>query len=146
MKKTITILALAFTVLFTGCANSNEAQVSYDYENHKKIKEILVGNIINTRNVNVKGDEFGILAGTVVGGVVGSTIGKGDGEKLATLGGAVLGAIVGDNLSATNAQELTVTLQNGNTIVVLSKETNFIVGEKIKIVKVGDEVSSVYKI
>lgn len=144
MKKFFSILLLTVTLVFTGCVDNNS--VSYDYEDYKKIKQVLVGKIIHSREVLIKDEGGGALLGAVGGGVIGSTIGKGNGSTLATLGGAVLGGLAGDTFNKTKAQELTVTLDNGETIVVLSKETAFKNGDKIRIVKVGDEVSSVYKL
>ncbi|WP_108061593.1 outer membrane lipoprotein [Poseidonibacter lekithochrous] len=144
MKKLLSIIFLAVTLVFTGCMNNND--VSYDYEDYKKIKQVMVGTILNTRAVNIKDDGKGSIIGAIGGGVLGSTIGKGNGSTLATLGGAALGGFIGNSINKTKAQELTVRLENGETIVVLSKETAFINGDRIRIVKVGDEVSSVYKL
>lgn len=144
MKKIIPISGLFFTLIFTGCASSN--QVAYDSQNHNKIKQVIVGKITNTREVYIKDSGSGTLVGTIVGTVLGSTVGGGDGTTLAALGGGILGAVVGKELNKTNAQELTVLLEDGKTIVVLSKGTALKAGDKIKIVTVDDEVSSVYKI
>lgn len=144
MKKLFSMIFLALTLVFTGCMNNND--VSYDYEDYKKIKQVMVGTILNARAVNIKDDGKGSIIGAIGGGVLGSTIGKGKGSTLATLGGAALGGVIGNSINKTKAQELTVRLENGETIVVLSKETAFINGDRIRIVKVGDEVSSVYKL
>ena len=144
MKKYFSIIFLALTLVFTGCMNNND--VSYDYEDYKKIKQVMVGTIINAREVNIKDDGKGSILGAIGGGVLGSTVGKGNGSTIAALGGAALGGFIGNSINKTKAQELTVRLENGGTIVVLSKETKLQNGDRIRIVKVGDEVSSVYKL
>lgn len=144
MKKTISILALVLSLVFTGCASSNS--VAYDSQNHKKIKEVTAGEVVGLRDVYIKDDGSGALVGTIIGTVLGSTVGNGDGSTLAALGGGVLGAVVGKEVNKSNAQELTVLLDGGKTVVVLSKGTSLKAGDKIRIVSVDNEVSTVYKI
>lgn len=144
MRKAIPISGLFFTLIFTGCTSSS--QVAYDSQNHNKIKQVTVGQVLSLREVYIKDDGSGALVGTVIGTVLGSTVGGGDGTTLAALGGGIIGAVVGNEVNKTNAQELTVSLEDGKTIVVLSKGTALKAGDKIRIVIVDDEVSSVYKI
>ena len=144
MRKTISITALFFTLIFTACASNN--QVAYDAQNHNKIKQVTVGQVLSIREVYIKDDGSGALVGTVIGTVLGSTVGGGDGTTLAALGGGIVGAVVGNTVNKTNAQELTVSLEDGKTIVVLSKGTALKAGDKIRIISVDNEVSSVYKI
>lgn len=143
MKKAILALSLIFTFIFTGCANNNA--ITYDSQNHNKINQVLVGQIIHIRNVAVKDDGAGTLIGGIIGGVLGSTVGSGNGSTLASLGGAIAGGVVGNEVGKENAQELTVELNTGETIVVLSKGTNLQNNDRVRIVKSGDTVSSVYK-
>lgn len=143
MNKLILSFSLILAFIFTGCANNNT--ITYDAQNHNKINQVLVGKIIHIRNVAVKDDGAGTLIGGVIGGVLGSTIGSGNGSTLASLGGAIAGGVVGNEVGKENAQELTVQLENGETIVVLSKGTNLQNQDRVRIVKSGDTVSSVYK-
>jgi len=145
IKTVLSTLGLAFTlILFTAC--SNKSGVAYDYEGYKQIKEVIEGKVIEVRNVYIKDDGTGKIIGAIAGTVLGSTIGKGDGSTLAALGGAILGGVVGNEINKSNAQELTVTLDSKKTIVVISKETQIAVGDKIRIIKVDNEIQSVYKI
>lgn len=143
-KTALTILILFFTLILTAC--SNKGTISYDNEGYKQIKEVIEGKVIEARNVYIKDDGTGKIIGAIAGTVLGSTIGKGDGSTLAALGGAILGGVVGNEANKSNAQELTVTLDNKKNIVIISKETQIKVGDKIRIIKVDNEIQSVYKI
>jgi outer membrane lipoprotein SlyB len=143
-KRVGLITSIILLFVFTGCSQRNS--VAYDAENANKINRVIVGKIINIRGVYIKDDGKGSTIGAIIGGIAGSTIGKGDGSTLAGLGGAILGGVIGSKINKNNAQELTVSLQNGETIVVLSKGTHLQVGDSVRIVKVNDNVSTVYKI
>ncbi|NQY94233.1 MAG: glycine zipper 2TM domain-containing protein [Campylobacteraceae bacterium] len=144
MKKFLTIISLVVMFIFVGCVNSGNP--SYSGKNYSQIKEILVGDIIEVRNVSIEGEGLGTVLGAVIGGVIGSTMGGGRGSTLTTLGGAVAGGFAGNQLGKTAAQELVVTLDSGKDIVVISKGTNFSVGERIRIIKNGNEVASVKRV
>ncbi|XPV67553.1 MAG: glycine zipper 2TM domain-containing protein [Halarcobacter sp.] len=144
MKNIITMISLTLLFIFTACADKNN--VAYDSQNYKKIKHISVGKIIHIRDVYIKDSGTGSFLGGVIGVVLGSTIGRGDGRTLASLGGAIVGAQVGSKVNEKNAQELTVQLDTNETIVILSKDTNLQLNDRVRIITVGDEVSSVYKI
>lgn len=144
MKKMISTISLVLVFLFTGCAKDN--LVAYDAQNYKKIKQVTSGKIINLRAVYIKDDGKGAVIGSVVGAVIGSTIGKGNGSTLAGVGGAILGGVIGNKINETNAQELTVLLDDGKKVVVLSKGTALKVGNKVNIISVDNEVSTVYQI
>lgn len=145
MKKTISILIFVFALLFTGCADKNNS-VAYDAKGYNKIKQASIGQIISLRNVYIKDNGTGSFIGATIGAVLGSTVGRGAGSTLASLGGGILGAVVGNEANKTNSQELTVTLDDGRTIVVLSKGTHLQVGDRVRIVTSGNEVSSVHKL
>lgn len=144
MKKFMSIFTLTLIILFTGCAN--DGAVRYEGKNYREIKQVSVGDIIEMRNVYVEDDGSGKVLGAIIGGVLGSTIGKGDGKTLAVLGGAILGGVAGDKINEKNAQELTVDLDNGEIIVVISKGTTFVVGERVRIIKDGNRVAAVKRV
>lgn len=144
MKKMTSTISLVLVFLFTGCSKDN--LVAYDTQNYKKIKQVTSGKIINLRDVYIKDDGKGAVIGSVVGAVIGSTIGKGNGSTLAGVGGAILGGVIGNKINETNAQELTVLLDDGKKVVVLSKGTALKVGNKVNIISVDNEVSTVYQI
>ncbi|VAW81322.1 hypothetical protein MNBD_GAMMA14-2458 [hydrothermal vent metagenome] len=62
---------------------------------------------------------------------------------MATLGGGLLGAYAGNEIAKANAQELTVDLNNGSTVVVIAKGQKFSVGQHVRIVLENGNVVSV---
>lgn len=143
-RKIIYPFTLVFMLLLTGCASNNA--VTYDEYNAAVINEVKVGKVINIRNVYIENSGNMTTLGAVAGGVVGSTVGKGNGKILAALGGAFIGGAIAEKLSEENAQELTVVLDSSKTVVVVSKGTNILVGDRIRIVSVDNLVSTVYKL
>jgi len=144
MNKFLTLISIVVLLIFTGCANSGTP--TYSGKDYSQIKEILVGDIIEVRYVAIEGEGLGTVLGAVIGGVLGSTMGRGTGKTLTTLGGAVVGGVAGKELNKKEAQELVVTLDSGKDIVVISKGTHFAVGERVRIIKNGNEVASVKRV
>jgi len=144
MNKYILFIALLLVFIFTGCANNNSTR--YDGRSYSQIKEILIGKVIETRDVTIDDTGTGTVVGGVVGGALGSTIGGGKGRTLSLVGGALAGAFAGSKLNEKNAQELTVTLNSGKTIVVVTKGTRISNGDRVKIVKDGNNVAAVHKL
>jgi len=144
MKKIISIFSLSLLFIFTGCAR--DGAVKYEGKSYKKIKQVIVGDVIEMRNVYVEDDGSGKIIGAIIGGVLGTTMGKGDGTTLTVLGGTILGGMAGDKINEKNAQELTVSLNTGEVIVVISKGTELIVGDTVRIIKDDNEVAAVHKV
>lgn len=144
MNKFFSIISIALLLVFAGCAN--DGAVRYEGKSYKEIKQVLVGDVIEMRNVYVEDDGSGKILGAIIGAVLGSTVGKGDGKTLAVLGGAIIGGAAGDKVNEKNAQELTVNLDNGDVIVVISKGTTLLVGDRVRIIKDGNEVAAVKRV
>ncbi len=144
MKKFITLISLVLMFIFVGCAN--DGALRYDGRDYNQIKQVLIGDIIEIRNVVVKGNESGTVLGAVLGGVLGTTMGGGDGKTLAAVGGAVAGGVLGKQLSESAAQELTLSLVDGRMIVVISKGTALNVGDRVRVIKDGNKVASVKRV
>ncbi|MDQ8196832.1 glycine zipper domain-containing protein [Pelagicoccus enzymogenes] len=74
-----------------------------------------------------------------MGSAIGQTAGDGTGRTLAAAGGAVVGGIVGGmvekELSKKQAQELTVDLDDGHTVVVVqeTKDIGFVEGDRVSV-------------
>lgn len=141
----MSIIGLGFILVITGCANSN-GTTKYDGNSYNQIKEILIGEVIDVRAVTVADSGGGKILGAIVGGVLGSTMGGGSGTRLTTTAGALAGGAAGNAANSKAAQELTVTLDSGKTIVVVSKGTEISVGDKVRIIKDGNKVASVRKL
>ena len=129
------ILPIVFSsmMMLSGCAQSGVPEV--DANAARYVLTSQSGVITDVRAVVVKDEGGGGLLGAVVGGVLGSTMGGGKGSVLTTLGGGLVGMYAGNELAKSNAQELSVTLDDKQDVVVVSKGTQYTVGQRVKIVK-----------
>jgi len=76
-----------------------------------------------------------------MGSAVGSTVGSGDGRVLASAGGAVVGAVVGQQvekaMTSKIAQEITIEMDDGNTVVIVQElqEPRFSTGDRVSVLE-----------
>jgi outer membrane lipoprotein SlyB len=139
------VLAVSVTALFlSGCASSDGPE--YDGSTYQAIKRYEIGTVEGVRHVVVTDNGTGTFLGALTGAILGSTVGHGNGSTLAALAGGLGGAYVGSEINKANAQELSVKLDNGEHIVVISKGKGFEVGDRVKIIKDGNKVDQVYKL
>ncbi|BBG65430.1 putative outer membrane lipoprotein Pcp [Hydrogenimonas sp.] len=142
MKKIYLAAIATLGILFLGgCAQRGVEEVNPEATQY--VMRYEAGTIESIRPVVIKDNGTGTFLGAVTGGVLGSLIGGGKGNTLATLAGGLAGAYVGSEAGKANAQELTVQLDNGSTVVVIVKGLRFYPGERIRIVKQGERISSV---
>jgi len=140
MKILISTLSVT-ALLISGCANAN--QPTYNASSYNQIKKIKYGVVQSTRLVTIKDGGGGTLLGGIVGGVLGSLIGRGKGRVLATLGGGLAGAYAGNKINEANAEELTLKLDSGEDVVVVTKGINYSRGDRVEIITDGNKVASV---
>jgi outer membrane lipoprotein SlyB len=91
---------------------------------------------------NKTGTAIGTLGGGVAGGVLGSLLGNGRGSVLAAVAGAALGAAAGyagsELLSGQTGVEITLTLDDGQTLAVAQgKDADFAPGQRVKVLSDG---------
>lgn len=148
MKTRLPLLVFSsvLAVAMVGCTfpssrrtvRSSQANVMQRVEN---------GVVTNVREVNIEGQRsnLGMYGGGLVGGAAGSAVGKGVGKSLASAGGAVGGAIVGQAVeeAATRkrAQEITIRLDDGSTVVVTQEVTGGLYqdGDRVRVLNGGGE-------
>ena len=88
------------------------------------MQNVEIGVVTGVREVTIEGKKtnLGMYGGGIVGGAAGSGVGKGVGSTIASAGGAVVGAVAGQAIeeAATRkrAQEISVRMDDGRTIVV----------------------------
>ena len=143
MKKLV-YLSVTALLLLSGCAN--HGGVEYSGKDYNQIKRYDIGVVVEARPVVISDDGTGSFLGAIIGAVVGSTMGRASGRTLATLGGGLVGGYAGNQIAKANAMELSVALDNGDNIVVVTKGTEIVAGDRIKIIKDGSKVAQVYKI
>ena len=133
------LLGIVAAVFFQGCASS--AYETVPRNTSGKLHSVSSGTIVATKNVVIEGQSsrLGQASGAIAGSAIGQTIGKGSGRTLATAGGAVVGGIVGDmvekELTKKQAQELTVSLDDGGTVVVVQvrRDPGFVEGDRVSV-------------
>lgn len=134
MKLLSNVLALSIVAILSGCAQTGGIP-EVESQATKYVMSSQYGVVNDARAVVVKGEGGGAMLGAITGGVLGSTMGGGKGSVLTALAGGLIGMYAGNEISKSNAQELTVTLDNREEVVVVSKGTAFGVGQRIKIIK-----------
>lgn len=139
--KSMLVILFSSMMIFSGCAQSGVPQVDADAARYEMISQS--GVITDARAVVVKDEGGGGLLGAVVGSVLGSTMGGGRGSVLTTLGGGLIGMYAGNEIGKSNAQELSVRLDNNQDVVVVSKGTQFSIGQRVKIVKRNGRIYNV---
>lgn len=135
---------MTILLLLSACATNDGPE--YDGKSYNQIKRYEVGTIISERPVVISDDGKGSFFGMIIGAVLGSTLGGGNGSTLTALAGGIGGHYAGKEVGKANADELTVKLESGETIVIVVKGKHLTVGDKIKIIKSGSKVEQVDKI
>lgn len=140
MKRMATAI-VGVMLMMSGCAQSGVPVVESDAT--KYILSSQSGVITDIRAVAVKDSGGGSAIGGISGAVLGSTMGSGRGSTLMTLAGGLIGMYAGSEIGKSNAQELSVMLDNREEVVVISKGTDFTIGQRVKIIKRNGQVYNV---
>ena len=144
MKKVLLASSITAMLVLSGCATNSGPE--YDGSSYRQIKTYEVGTVQSVRPVVISDNGTGTFVGAIVGTVLGSMVGQGRGSTLATLAGGLGGAYVGSQAAKANASELSVKLDNGRNVVVVVKGKDFLVGDRVKIIKDGNRADQVYRI
>lgn len=147
--RTFWLLAAAVVVVGTlgvsGCASSRGGDV-YSRDQARAAQTVTWGTVQAVRAVRIEGtrSHVGTASGAAVGGLAGSSVGGGTGRAIATVGGAVLGGMAGaaaeEGITRTSGVEVTVAMDNGNTIAVVQEATandSFAVGQRVRVLAGG---------
>ena len=135
------MLAIPAVLGTAGCVSSKAGDV-YSRDEARRVMTFREGTLMAVKKVKLEGTKSGIGTGTgaVVGGVAGSTVGQGKGAIVGAVLGAVVGGIAGaaseEGLTREEALELTVKLDNGESMIVVQGigEDKFVVGERVRVV------------
>jgi len=144
MKKVFLVSSVTIMLILSGCATNSGPE--YDGNSYQEIKSYEIGTVQSVRPVVISDNGTGTFLGAIVGTVLGSIVGKGNGNTLATLAGGLGGAYAGSQAAKANASELSVRLNSGKNVVVVVKGKDFLVGDRVKIIKDGNKVDQVYRI
>lgn len=139
--KVLATVAFVSMVMLGGCAQSGVPVVESDAS--KYILTAQSGVITDVKSVVVKDSGGGTAIGGISGAVIGSTMGGGRGSVLTMLAGGLVGLYAGNEIGKSNAQELSVTLDDKQEVIVISKGTEFGVGQRVKIIKRNGQIYNV---
>ena len=146
-NRTATALLLALLaagLVLQGCASRGGK--TYSDDEVRTVQTMQYGTVVNVSDVMVAEDPsiIGPILGGVAGGVLGSLVGGGTGNTLAIVGGAAVGALAGGAgeyaVRKYEATELTIELENGNTIVVVQgNDEYFVSGDPVRVIMTGED-------
>ena len=134
IKPILTLTALAAALALGGCAGVppgmggqyQSSAYNYSTGQAQQVQQVQLGTAIYVQNVQIHASQgvtgVGSTLGAVAGGFVGSRVGNGNGSAVGAVIGALAGAAGGD-MVAGNAYlqpglQITVRLDNGQTIAV----------------------------
>jgi outer membrane lipoprotein SlyB len=128
-------------VLLSGCVSSTAGDV-YSRDQARTEQSVRMGTVEAVREVRIEGTKSGVgaVAGGVTGGIAASTIGHGTGSAVAAAVGAIAGGLAGaaaeEGLTKSNGLEITVKLDNGQTVAVVQgvdANTTFQPGDRVRL-------------
>jgi outer membrane lipoprotein SlyB len=123
MKTKLPLFVASAGLILAGCTFPS-SRTTIKASQAGVMQNVETGVVTSVREVTIEGQRtnLGMYGGGIVGGAVGSGIGKGVGQSIASAAGAVGGAIAGQAVeeAATRkrAQEITVRMDDGRTIIV----------------------------
>lgn len=130
---------LAATMLLGGCAPRLSGDV-YSRDQARREHTVRMGVVESVREVQIEGTRSGVgpTAGAVIGGIAGSNVGSGRGSQVGSVIGAVAGGVLGQGAeqvaTRTNGLEITVRLDNGQTVAIVQEaDVAFRAGERVRI-------------
>jgi len=144
MKRILFSLSVC-ALIFGGCTqmyNSNEVALN----DVNRMYTYITGVVQSARNVTIKDDGSGMMAGALTGAVLGSLFGKGKGNTVTTLLGGLGGAYAGAQIDKANGEELHIKLDDGRNIVAIIKGVNIQPGDRVRVVVDGNRIIRVEKL
>jgi outer membrane lipoprotein SlyB len=147
-KKSASMLALASTLVLSGCAPLHYPGWEKDYPPFAQSAELQPGygtvHAIEKLRAEERGIGVGAVAGAVIGGLIGNQVGDGDGNTAATVIGAAGGALIGHQIEKKVKEkeeryQLTIRMENGSfqTLVQKHEFVDLRVGDRLFIDKEG---------
>ncbi|SCC94393.1 Outer membrane lipoprotein pcp [Thiomonas sp. X19] len=148
--KPLTITALAAALALGGCAGVppgmggqyQSSAYNYSASQAQQVQQVQLGTVLAVQQVTIHAGQAetggGEALGAVAGGFVGSRIGQGTGSAVGAVVGALAGAAGGD-LAASKAYaqpglQITVRLDNGQTIAVTqAADVPIRVGQRVEL-------------
>ena len=152
MKKILatSTLALAIMLSTTGCAPKgiSSAQIGQRMTVEAGVVTSVQIVSLNTEGV---GNTLGGIVGAVAGGAAGNQVGGGTGQAVATVAGTVLGGVLGgmagDAMDTNYGQQVSVKLNNGQTVGTVLRingsTPQLAIGQAVNVYMSGGSISNI---
>ncbi len=138
----VALSAISLTV-FTGCPSANSGVV-FGRSETLRAQHVSYGTVVEVRAGKIEGTKsaVGSIGGAAMGGVLGNLVGGGRGNNIATVGGAIGGALLGaaaeEAITSKNGLQITVQLDNGQTVMVVQEaDVQFVAGQRVRVLSGG---------
>jgi outer membrane lipoprotein SlyB len=139
------LFAMLLSLGLTACASNpgvmQSSAVNYNSAQAGSMQQVITGTVLSVRSVNIAPATTGVgsVGGAVAGGLLGSQVGGGYGSLAAGLIGAVAGGYAGSaiegHVSAQPGYQITVHLDNGNTVAITqAADITITQGERVQII------------
>jgi outer membrane lipoprotein SlyB len=146
MKSPLILLASSAGLLLAGCtfpSSRNTIKASQA----GVLQSVDTGMVIGVREVTIEGQksQLGMYGGGLMGGAASSAVGQGVGKSIATATGAVGGAIVGQAVEEVatrkRAQEVTIRMDDGRTVIVTQEVQGGLYqdGDRVRVIHANGE-------
>lgn len=140
---------LIVAVISSGCAYSSSSQ-SYSRYQTRMAHRVEYGEVVNTRDVAIEGEEsfIGAWGGAEIGRAIGSTVDDPDTRRIARAVGGIAGAVasraIERKITEEAGLEITVRLDSNATLaVVQAKDVEFDPGERVRVLYGADGTARV---
>jgi outer membrane lipoprotein SlyB len=147
-KSPLFALAVGIVALSAGCRFPSSTSI-YDRHAAGRSMSVDTGDVVAVRDVQVAGRStiIGTGGGAIIGSAAasgGSGVGGAVVQAASAVGGAILGEASEEALTRQNAQEVTIKMKNGETIVVVQEvrhEGRFRTGQHVQVLNGGGGTS-----
>lgn len=139
MARKLPILWIALIAMLVAGCGSGLGGRSYSRSDARKAYKVTYGEVYAVHEVGIEG-EYSQL-GTLGGGLIGYSIGRsGSGTRVTAAVGGVAGAVAGREVekaaTSLDGLEITVDMNNGDTLVIVqANDVGFSPGEKVRVLR-----------
>ncbi len=146
MKSQLLHFAAASGFFLVGCAFPSSRN-TIKASQAGVLQTVDTGMVIGVRDVTIEGQksQLGMYGGGLIGGAAGSGVGNGVGKSLATatsaVGGAIVGQAVEEAATRKRAQEITIRMDDGRTVVVTQEVQGGLYqdGDRVRVIHANGE-------
>lgn len=126
---------LVLFLLFSGCSSTTGPHANYTKNG-----------TVEYRELSVK-DGGGAPLGGMIGSVIGSLAGNDNlSSALGVIFGGIAGSYIGEEISRYDSSELTIGFDDGDSVIVSTRDLSIHVGDRVKVIKEANQFPKIEKI